>query len=816
MLTALSRKHVFQDLRPYVCTFRECDLKMFPDRATWFEHEMQSHRLAWQCPFCPHSPFESLAGFKLHLQKQHSGRFTEAAFSSLAQASQRSIDRVQADACPFCLEWANALRKNNPDIKENDPVYVTPAQFRHHVSGHMEQLALFAIPRGYLEEGEEGESNQVAAGTSSASRVNSSMLSKDSLEGSEFLRCVHDREYSNVRRLIDQNVDVNVASTRFGTALHMLAVDDSPLSGLLMIELLSASADVSAVDTLGNTPLHSLASIIADFLMVSDKMSILLSHGANINTPNQRGQVPLHLAATRDPEIVTYLLSHGAAVDLMDYGGNTPLHLAVYDGRRACVTRLLSHDADPNVLNQLQETPFFIAVSEGSTDTVSALLSNGALPDIANLNGDTALHQVVASDDKWIAAMLVGKGLKIDVTNKRGETPLFLAAKHDMEGMTDLLLQHGAEFRVWLSPDSELKQEDILLALDNLAAILRRQRKYEKVNEVQQEITKLEGGLHAGVAHPYMSGSWTRAYERFENINKRIKATHASTAASGSTLNRDQDEAFRALKAPEALASDSPQWLDVEREQLQLVDQRKNLYGEGDRRTLTSLDMLGALYQDWLNVHESEALRVPGGAVGMEFGLAAQMLQGLRPKKGDKDSDSDTNSVMLKITEKMFDLASKILSRGSQLRSVELFSDVAQHRSRILGPGDGMSLKAKGLATEILELYNKDPEAQPGGPWRGEERLGKSILPYQEHGGPRPPLSAAALHDSGAIEGPKDALTLQEKGVRDDDPSPFPSITPAPLHRLRGEKTATVRSSRPWSLSTAYTCVQTTFTFGPP
>jgi len=34
----------------------------------------------------------------------------------------------------------------------DETIVVSPAQFRHHVGSHMQQLALFAIPRGYLEE----------------------------------------------------------------------------------------------------------------------------------------------------------------------------------------------------------------------------------------------------------------------------------------------------------------------------------------------------------------------------------------------------------------------------------------------------------------------------------------------------------------------------------------------------------------------------------------------------------------------------------------------------------------------------------------
>ncbi|ORY05495.1 hypothetical protein BCR34DRAFT_543915 [Clohesyomyces aquaticus] len=38
------RKHALSDLRPYLCTFQNCDLKLFSDRHAWFEHEIEHRR----------------------------------------------------------------------------------------------------------------------------------------------------------------------------------------------------------------------------------------------------------------------------------------------------------------------------------------------------------------------------------------------------------------------------------------------------------------------------------------------------------------------------------------------------------------------------------------------------------------------------------------------------------------------------------------------------------------------------------------------------------------------------------------------------
>ncbi|KAH8749410.1 hypothetical protein F5882DRAFT_488661, partial [Hyaloscypha sp. PMI_1271] len=129
------RKHVMRDLKPYVCTSEDCDMKLFPDRRTWFTHELQNH-----------------------LVEIHADRFTEDQLPALVKVYQKPVDKLRPSACPFCDEWETKLRELNTHMSPDEILVVTTAQFRHHVGSHMEQLALFAIPRGYKEDGDAGSS----------------------------------------------------------------------------------------------------------------------------------------------------------------------------------------------------------------------------------------------------------------------------------------------------------------------------------------------------------------------------------------------------------------------------------------------------------------------------------------------------------------------------------------------------------------------------------------------------------------------------------------------------------------------------------
>jgi hypothetical protein len=52
-------RHVSTDLKPYMCTFKECNWRMFSNCDDWFSHELQYHRREWVCQQCRVDPFSS-------------------------------------------------------------------------------------------------------------------------------------------------------------------------------------------------------------------------------------------------------------------------------------------------------------------------------------------------------------------------------------------------------------------------------------------------------------------------------------------------------------------------------------------------------------------------------------------------------------------------------------------------------------------------------------------------------------------------------------------------------------------------------------
>ena len=127
--------HIFADLKPYICTFTDCEheLAQFQNRAAWAEHEFNEHRLTklWICPECP-KQCPSLATWEAHLQEQHKRIFSGPHRQLAQRMAYRPQERpIEVEECPLCRSVLGKPRRG----------------FVKHVGRHMEQIALMALPR---------------------------------------------------------------------------------------------------------------------------------------------------------------------------------------------------------------------------------------------------------------------------------------------------------------------------------------------------------------------------------------------------------------------------------------------------------------------------------------------------------------------------------------------------------------------------------------------------------------------------------------------------------------------------------------------
>ncbi|KAK4458664.1 hypothetical protein QBC42DRAFT_20434 [Cladorrhinum samala] len=125
------KRHVFRDLRPYVCTFAQCSNpdKLYATRREWIYHEMQMHRRQWNCRPC-HRSYAKKEMMESHIRLLHGQLGDKPQLAAVLEASERPIEPEYQQACPLCGSE------------------LALSALMAHVAGHMEELALFVLPAG--------------------------------------------------------------------------------------------------------------------------------------------------------------------------------------------------------------------------------------------------------------------------------------------------------------------------------------------------------------------------------------------------------------------------------------------------------------------------------------------------------------------------------------------------------------------------------------------------------------------------------------------------------------------------------------------
>ena len=129
-----SRLHVFEDLRPYLCTHDDCTefARRFPIRSKWAEHEFGKHRyhMTWACPECK-DIFDQSDEWQSH-RTEHHRITTEGAeyHADLASSSRVSSCEIETETCHLCKDFTARTKK----------------EFISHTGQHMEDIAILAIP----------------------------------------------------------------------------------------------------------------------------------------------------------------------------------------------------------------------------------------------------------------------------------------------------------------------------------------------------------------------------------------------------------------------------------------------------------------------------------------------------------------------------------------------------------------------------------------------------------------------------------------------------------------------------------------------
>lgn len=280
-----------------------------------------------------------------------------------------------------------------------------------------------------------------------------------------------ERNLANLKSLLGESVDVNVADADGTTALHWAVHwDDREIAGLLVAAgavvdqanlygvtplwlactnrstemvklLLKAGASPNARLTTGETVLVNCARTGA-----VDAVQALLGSVTEIDVnarENKKGQTALMWAAAGGHSmIVKSLLDNGARIDIASNGGFTPLLFAARSGDIETTRILLDAGADPDEATVEQGNSLVIASAGGHEDLALLLLQEGADPHSADENGLTALHHSVREGLSLLNGVIYDKAYRLPLSN--------------MPKLTRALLEAGAK------PDVQITQAKLL------------------------------------------------------------------------------------------------------------------------------------------------------------------------------------------------------------------------------------------------------------------------------------------------------------------------------------------------------------------
>ena len=159
-----------------------------------------------------------------------------------------------------------------------------------------------------------------------------------------------------------------------------------------MKELLRCGADPSHADKDGWTPLHWSA-----YAQNHECVRLLLAAKADINAKDRHGNTAFSIALYNteidNPDLVEILISHGADIESINEDGWTPLHLAAWRNNAKCLSLLLRKGADINAKDSYGNNTLKIAIIFNCHQAVKTLLDHGGSDyDIKDVFGQTWLH----------------------------------------------------------------------------------------------------------------------------------------------------------------------------------------------------------------------------------------------------------------------------------------------------------------------------------------------------------------------------------------------------------------------------------------
>jgi len=225
---------------------------------------------------------------------------------------------------------------------------------------------------------------------------------------------LHRRPYTQGQPLLEAGISTSITNRWGQNALHLAAIYRT--ENIVAAKLTEAGAGLEQPDAQGRLPLHWLVDSLegARFLINPP----ILYQTTNLNTVDQEGNTPLHLACKSGyAEAITSLVNRGADVTLKNKNGETPMWLSA--SKDAATTnrnpvrsqhlRQAVHLLPKGVTNDI-----ILSAEAGDLAMVKQFLIWEPRLLLVEYEGRNALHAAAFANQRETADYLLKTGAKMD------------------------------------------------------------------------------------------------------------------------------------------------------------------------------------------------------------------------------------------------------------------------------------------------------------------------------------------------------------------------------------------------------------------
>jgi tetratricopeptide (TPR) repeat protein len=663
------RKHVFSDLRPYVCTFPDCNAPYFGDINRWFQHEMTFHRVVYRCFLCPNKVYYQEKKYLSHLNQEHAKMLDVGGEQQGRDLARKPLAQIPASDCPCCSDWVDRLKERMTQtsrLASNEVLAVTPTVFKRHLAGHLEQLALFAVPLGAATDDDNNSNAAMEEGKSK--RTYASQLStlafaslpddlEDAIPETEVDAPKSEVPHAGIQVTEIDTGTKSVRAAAVDTLGNQPKMSNDILTGIIaQLEDEDYAIRAAAIDTLGNQPMMSdnILTAIAARLEDEDYAIRAVAVKTLGNQPKMSDNVLEAIAARLEDE--NYSVRATAIKTL----GNQP---AMSDNILTAIAARLE-DEDYSVRATAVET--LDEQSTGPTDEETEAINRQTLAQREKVLGRE--HPSTLASMNNLAQVLGRQGKYKEAEAMNRQT---LAQREQVLGR---------------------EHPDTLASMSNLAFVLDSQGKYEEAEVMSRKTLALYEKM-LGREHPDTLTSMGNLAFVLESQGKceEAEAIHRQTLAQREqVLGREHPDTLTSMGNLAFVPESQGKYEEVEAIHRQTLAQREQVLGREHPDTLTSMGNLAFVLESQGKYEEAEAIH-------------RQTLAQREQVLGREHPDTLTS---------MGNLAFVLESQGKYEEAEAIYRQMLAQREKVLGREHPSTLASMSNLAQVLGHQGKYEEAE--------------------------------------------------------------------------------------------------------